>query len=111
MDGKARFAKTMNNKKPYHGWLIELVPEQTGYSFRCWFPEETIGVSDRKTYPTLDSALMAAQKRADIETVSLALLHFLNEVYGHCQLSPDEHVALTSSILEFVTSTSKKYQL
>ncbi|MCA1994578.1 MAG: hypothetical protein LDL41_21420 [Coleofasciculus sp. S288] len=96
--------------EPYHGWLIELIPEPTGYLFRCWLPEQRIAISDRKTYPTLAQALRVAKVRADLEAAYLALLHFLNEVYQTCNLSPDEHVALASSVLEFVISSSKKCQ-
>jgi hypothetical protein len=99
----------MNITEPYHGWLIELIPERTGYSFQCWFPQEKIAVSDRKTYPTLEQALRVAKVRADMEAVYLTLLHFLNEVYQRCNLSPDEHVALASSVLEFVISSTRKY--
>jgi hypothetical protein len=100
----------MNAAQPYHGWLIELVPEPTGYSFRCWIPEEMISISDRRIYPTLDCALRIAKIRADLEAVRWALLRFLNEVYQQSSLSPEEHLSLACSILEFVTSTSKKYR-
>ncbi len=99
----------MNGKEPYHGWLIEVIPEPAGYSFRCWLPEEKIAVSDRKIYSTSALALRVAKVRADLEAVRWALTHFLNEVYQECRLSPDEHVALASSVLEFVTSVSQKY--
>ncbi|HEY9633222.1 MAG TPA: hypothetical protein V6D14_07440 [Coleofasciculaceae cyanobacterium] len=98
----------MNTTEPYHGWFIELIPQPTGYSFRCWLPEQRIALSDRKTYPTLDQALRVAKVRADLEAVSWALLRFLNEVYGHYYLTPDEHVSLSRSILEFVSSVGKK---
>jgi hypothetical protein len=100
----------MNAAQPYHGWLIELVPEPTGYSFRCWIPEEMISISDRRIYPTLDCALRIAKIRADLEAVRWVLLRFLNEVYQQSSLSPEEHLSLACSILEFVTSMSKKYR-
>ncbi|HEY9650530.1 MAG TPA: hypothetical protein V6C95_07695 [Coleofasciculaceae cyanobacterium] len=98
----------MNATEHYHGWLIELSREGTGYSFRCWLPEEQVFISDRKTYPTMEQALRVAKIRADLEAVYLVLLHFLNEVYQQCNLSPDEHIALASSVLEFVLTSSKK---
>lgn len=98
----------MNATEPYHGWFIELIPQPTGYSFRCWLPEQRIALSDRKTYPTSDQALKVAKLRADLEAVHWSLLRFLNEIYQRCNLSPEEHVALSSSVLEFVISSSKK---
>jgi len=89
----------MNVKEPYHGWLIELIPEPAGYSFRCWFSEERIALSDRKTYSTIEQALRVAKVRADLEAAYLALLRFLNEVYQTCNLSSHEHLALASSVL------------
>lgn len=100
----------MNATQLYHGWLIELIPEPTGYSFRCWIPQEMIAISDRRTYPTLDRALKVAKVRADLEAVRCSLLRFLNEAYQQCNLSPEEHLSLACSLLEFVTSTSKKYR-
>jgi hypothetical protein len=100
----------MNTTEAYHGWSIELIPVPTGYSFRCWIPEQRVAISDRKTYPTLDHALRVAKLRADLEAVHWALLRFLNEVYQQCNLTPEEHVALGSSVLEFVISSSKKHQ-
>jgi len=100
----------MNAGESYHGWLIELIPEPTGYSFRCWIAEEKMTVSDRKTYPTRDRALNAAKLRADLEAVRWTMLHFLNEIYQRCNLSPEEHLSLSCSIAEFVMSSSKKCQ-
>lgn len=100
----------MNIQEAYHGWLIELIPEQTGYSFQCWLTEERIAISDRKTYATSEQALVVAKMRADLEAVSWAMLRFLNEVYGHCYISFKEHGALASSISEFVISASKQCQ-
>lgn len=100
----------MKTTQAYHGWLIELIPEQTGYSFRCWLTEEKIAVSDRKIYATSEQALVVAKVRADLEAVSWAMLRFLNEVYGHCSISFKEHGSLASSISEFVISASKQCQ-
>lgn len=92
-------------RKIYHGWLIELTDELTGYSFQCLDPQKDMAISDRQIYPTLWQALQAAQKRADLETVSLALVSFLNEISGRCYyLGSDDRVALTHSIAEFVRS-------
>jgi hypothetical protein len=90
-------------RKIYHGWLIELTDELTGYSFQCLDPRKDIAISDRQVYPTLWQALQAAQKRADLEAVSLALVSFLNEISGRCYyLQSDDRIALTHSIAEFV---------
>ncbi len=97
-------------KELYHGWLIELIPEPSGYSFRCWFPGEEKALCDRKIYSTNTQALRVAKVRADLEVAYLALLRFLNEIYQQSHISPDEHLALASSVLEFVIVSSKKCQ-
>lgn len=100
----------MKVKQLYHGWLIELIPEPVGYSFRCWFPGEETALCDRKTYSTRGQALRVARVRADLEAAYLAWLRFLNEMYQKSHLTPNEHLALASSVLEFVIVSSKKSQ-
>lgn len=100
----------MKVKQLYHGWLIELIPETVGYSFRCWFPGEETALCDRKTYSTRDQALRVAKVRADLEAAYLVLLRFFNEMYQKSHLTADEHLALASSVLEFVMASSKKSQ-
>jgi hypothetical protein len=70
-------------------------------------PDEKTGFSDRKIYPTFAQAFTAAKKRADLETVSLALIHFLNQSYQPCDLSPNEYAALETSIFDFVKQASR----
>ncbi|WP_245927628.1 hypothetical protein [Aphanothece hegewaldii] len=95
----------MDVKQRYHGWLIDLISEPTGYSFRCWLSEQTVWLSDSKVYPTPQQALEVAYYRADLETACLSLVCFLNEIKGHCYyLSSEDHQALTNSILEFAKS-------
>jgi hypothetical protein len=97
----------MLTQQKYHGWLIKLVPELVGYSFECCLPEGQVIISDNKIYPTPEQALREAYLRADLETAGLALVSFLNEIYGRCYyLTSDDHMALTSSILEFLRSPS-----
>jgi hypothetical protein len=89
----------------YHGWLIQLTSESTGYSFQCCFPDGQITIDDGRTYSTPQQALTVARNRADLETAGLALIRFFNEIYGHCYyLTSDDHIALTSSILECLRS-------
>jgi hypothetical protein len=95
----------MTWQKSYHGWLIEIIPKSTGYLFQCWIPKENVGISNHKIYPTYLQAFTAAKKRADVETAVLALLHFLNQSYKTCNLSPDEHVALAQSITDVVKNS------
>lgn len=92
----------MRTKEQYHGWLIELVPHQDGYSFHCWTAQERIGISDRQIYATLDQALTIAKKRADLESVRWALTRFLDEACLRYKLNLEELIALEASILEFV---------
>lgn len=97
----------MTFKEFYEGWLIELIPSPGGYTFQCWIPEEQIGISDRRVYPTQQRASAAAKKRAKLESASLALVKFLNQSYQSSCLNPDEHVALTNSIFNFISWNSK----
>jgi hypothetical protein len=95
----------MNISQRYHGWLIELISEPTGFSFRCWLSEQTVWLSDCKVYPTPQKALEMARQRADLESACLSLIRFLNETKGRCYyLSSEDHQALTNSILEFAKS-------
>jgi hypothetical protein len=97
-------------RKIYHGWLIELNYETTGYSFQCRDLQKSNTIRDLQIYPTLWQALQAAQKRADLESVSLALVSFLNEISGRCYyLGSDDRIALTHSIAEFVQSASQTF--
>jgi hypothetical protein len=93
----------MLTQQKYHGWVIDLIPEQSGYLFECSFNEARVKISDRNIYPTAAQALKAAYSRADLEAAGLALIRFLNEIYGRCYyLTSNDHIALTSSILEFL---------
>ncbi|NJK48920.1 hypothetical protein HC931_12715 [Candidatus Gracilibacteria bacterium] len=93
----------MLTQQKYHGWVITLIPEHSGYLFECSFDEAQIKISDRNIYPTATQALKAAYRKADLEAAGLALIRFLNEIYGRCYyLTSNDHIALTSSILEFL---------
>ncbi|WP_242046548.1 hypothetical protein [Cylindrospermum sp. FACHB-282] len=96
----------MKEKNTYHGWVIELIPLSEGYAFKCWMPDEQIGISNNHIYPGLYQAVRAARKRVKLESASLALICFLNESYENCHLSHKECSALTSSISDFTTSAS-----
>ncbi|WP_414550431.1 hypothetical protein [Anabaena sp. CCY 0017] len=91
----------------YHGWLIELILLPEGYAFKCWMPNEQIGISNNQIYPELYQAIRAGRKRAKLESASLALICFLEDSYENCHLSHEEHIALVNSIYEFTTSVSK----
>jgi hypothetical protein len=93
--------------KIYAGWEIELIPSSGGYMFQCWIPGEQIGISDRQIYSTQFKALLAAKKRAKLESASLALIKFLNQSFKACNLDQDEHVALASSVFDFVAWSGK----
>lgn len=97
----------MKYKDSYLGWLIELIPMPEGYMFKCWMPNEQIGISNYHIYPSLYQAIRAAKKRAKLESASLALIRFLNESSNNCKLNTQERVALKSSIFNFTTSASK----
>jgi hypothetical protein len=93
----------MLTQQKYHGWTINLIAERSGYLFECCFDEAQIKISDRHVYQTAEQALTAAYSRADLEAAGLALIRFLNEIYGRCYyLTSNDHMALTSSILEFL---------
>jgi hypothetical protein len=92
----------------YHGWSIHLIAESNGYSYQCWDSERGTVICDRRIYHSLKETLKAAQQRADLEAVSLSLMCFLNDLYGHCYyLTNEDHSALTASIAAFVQSASQ----
>ncbi|HYW18254.1 MAG TPA: hypothetical protein VE956_02900 [Nodularia sp. (in: cyanobacteria)] len=97
----------MKLQDSYHGWLIELIPLPEGYAFKCWMPDEHIGISNNHIYPELYQAIRAARKRAKLESASLALICFLNDAYKNCRFSDEEHIALVNLIYDFTTSGSK----
>jgi len=97
----------MTWKDSYHGWVIELIPSSEGYLFKCWMPDEQIGISNNHIYPSLFDAVRAARKRVKLESVSLVLIRFINESYKQGNLSLHERLALTSSIFHFTASASK----
>jgi hypothetical protein len=90
----------------YHGWLIELIPFPEGYAFKCWMPDEQIGISNNHIYPRLYQAMQAARTRAKLESANLAIVRFLNESYANCMISCEEHLALVNSIYNFTISVS-----
>ncbi|MFQ4146075.1 DUF1830 domain-containing protein [Chlorogloeopsis sp. ULAP02] len=97
----------MKLKHFHYGWLIELIPMPTGYLFNCWMPGEKTGLSDRQIYPTFVQALTVAKRRADLQTVSLSLTHFLNQSYKSCNLSLPEYQALEKSVFDFVKQATR----
>ncbi|WP_413173404.1 hypothetical protein [Anabaena azotica] len=93
----------MKCKYLYYGWLIELIPLSKGYIFKCWMPNEEIGISNNHIYPSLFQAIMAARTRAKIESVRLSLLNFLTESYDNFQLTSQEYMTLKNSVIDFAT--------
>ena len=89
----------MKRHKEYHGWLIEVASEPTGYSFHCWLPRQMIGVSDRQIYRSSELALQAAQDRANLEVVRLALEHCY-VTYSQGALEWTDYVDLVESIMQ-----------
>ena len=96
----------MRQAEPYHGWLIELVQEQAGYLFQCRHPGRDWVVSDERPYLTYEQALRAARLRADLESVQLALSHFVNGRLQLLLLSPAERAALDNSLTQCVAAVS-----
>ncbi|HEY9735900.1 MAG TPA: hypothetical protein V6D06_06440 [Trichocoleus sp.] len=96
----------MRQTEPYHGWLIEVVQEQAGYLFQCCHPERDFVVTDQRSYLTFEQALQAAKLRADLESVQLALHHFINGRLQLLLLSPAERAALEDSVAQCVAAVS-----
>lgn len=95
----------MGSGEPYHGWLIEVVEEATGYSFRCHHPMQELVVGDHQAYLTYEQALKVARLRADLESVRLSLVYFLHSKLQLLLLSPNERAALENSITQCVDAT------
>lgn len=98
----------MSNKQIYHGWVITLSPESTGYSFQCCLSEKNIALSDGKIYPTSQQALRSAWLRADLEAVKLCLSAFLHGRLQRLLLSNAELTALENSITQVVESACNR---
>lgn len=94
----------MSNTQNYHGWIINLVPESTNYSFLCCLPEKNIVVTDGLSYSTDQKALRAAWLRADLEAVKLCLTNFLHGSRARLVLTPTELTSLEKSIAQVVNS-------
>jgi hypothetical protein len=101
----------MKAKEQYHGWLIELVPHQDGYSFHCWTAQERVGISDRQVYSTVDQALTIAKTRADLETLRWALTRFLDDACLRYKLNLEEIIALEASVLAFIAAACRENPL
>jgi hypothetical protein len=97
----------MKWKDSYYGWLIELIPLSKGYIFKCWMPNEEIGISNNHIYPSLSEAMMAARTRAKIESVRLLLFSFLNEYYENYNLTNQEYMDLKNSVVNFTKVASQ----
>ncbi|MBD2296414.1 hypothetical protein H6G06_23755 [Anabaena sphaerica FACHB-251] len=97
----------MKWKDSYYGWLIELIPLSKGYVFKCWMPNEEIGISNNHIYPSLSQAMMAARTRAKIESVKLSLFSFLNQYYEKYSLTTQEYMDLKKSVFDFTTVASQ----
>ncbi len=98
----------MQHRVFYHGWLIELVALSQGhafqgYTFHCWLPSETVGLSDRALYPSATVALAAAQSRADLESVKLAVEH-CHSTFQQGNLNGFEYWTLTDLITQTISS-------
>ncbi|MGM3307437.1 hypothetical protein ACSQ6I_15945 [Anabaena sp. WFMT] len=97
----------MKWKDSYYGWLIELIPLSKGYIFKCWMPNEEIGISNNHIYPSLSQAMMAARTRAKIESVKLSLLSFLKQYYDNYNLTTQEYMELKNSVVNFTKVASQ----
>lgn len=93
----------------YHGWGIRISQSQAGYSFQCWMLEQQTGVIDGQCYATLDQALRAAQLRADLESVRLALTAFLHGQLQFLLLNPEEQNALECSIMQYIDAAKHQF--
>lgn len=90
----------------YHGWLIELICESAGYTFRCQHPQTDFSAGDGQYYGTYEQALQVARLRADLESVRFSLSHFLNSKLQLLLLSPAERLALQNSLEQCVSAVS-----
>lgn len=86
----------------YHGWMIQVAQEQVGYTFHCWRAEQQGSLTDAQPYLTLERALHAGQRRADLESVRLSLTSFLRGKFHFLLLNADERNALENSIAQYI---------
>lgn len=108
--GSLQGVYVMHQREQYHGWVIELMSDQVGYSFQCRHPDQNIVISNRRTYLTYEKALETAKLRADLESVHLSLSHFLDGKFQLFLLNPVERSALENSIVQCIDAVSHQVQ-
>lgn len=86
----------------YHGWMIEIIQETSGYRFQCWMTDHLMGVTDYHYYNTFQQAISAGQLRADLESVRLSLTSFLQSKLHRLLLKAPERKALENSIATYI---------
>lgn len=89
-------------EESYHGWMVRVAQEQTGYTFQCWMSERQVGVTDARYYSTVEQALYAGRLRADLESVRLSLTAFLHGKLQRLLLNAEEQHALENSIAQYI---------
>lgn len=75
----------------YHGWLVEIVPHQNRFSFRCYCSELEGFHEDGSTYRSYRSALIAGYRFIDREVALVALMSALEDLMRDEKISLEEY--------------------
>jgi hypothetical protein len=101
---------TETREEFYHGWVIQVIQEQMGCTFKCWMSEQQISsITDAQSYSTFEQALSAGRLRADLESVRLALSAFLHGKLQLLLLNSDERNALENSIAQYIATAKPQF--
>jgi hypothetical protein len=81
----------------YHGWLIEVRCEESGFRSVCYSPSRQ-RLSDYTSHPSDFQALSAAKRLIDKNVTRYLLASFLRDRYELGQLSFEEWRSLNQSL-------------
>jgi hypothetical protein len=96
MNERTSMLKTQSQAIPYHGWLIEVVPQGGEFVFQCYPPQLTEFCNDATAYASSKAALVAGCHFIDREIAVLTLIEQVAEWLESGQISEEEYWNLTS---------------
>ena len=88
--------KSEPNRMPYHGWLLEVIPDGDSFRFDAYHPSVPGGMNEGEAYNSFAAALVAGRHFIDREVAIQALLDVLGTLLEDEKISCDEYWSLTS---------------
>lgn len=86
---------TSFSRLPYHGWLIQIVPEQQSFVFECYAPGLLDYMNDAQSYTDWSRAYAAACQFIDREIAVEALIEEANGWLAAGLITDNEYWNLT----------------